>query len=382
MKYYLWIIFFLTSMAQANCALRALNVKNATLSTAIQYDFARNASKAPCYWEAWPSTVQELSALVKIAYQNHIPIRTQGAAHSLHGHALPQEAELVIHTTRLNTIAFNRIGTVSVDAGVPLRWLQMRINANTSFILPVANGGGIAPSVGGYLAAGGISPDSANYGGFWEHVSRITLIAANGKIVNVREKEALFPWLFGSQGELGIIANVTLKLLRDEQKPFNYPLGFTLHSTYPSSNGHTWQNNTRDASLFWFNVLATPAQLARVKNKFNALMQHYPEALAYRPLYFWPIRRLTFIPPLLSNHDQHLIAIGLWGEKGASPRQFNALKKDFIDWTNATQLAHYGQVEPFTQLTLDANTYQTFMRYKNQLDPDHLFNQASLFNKR
>ena len=385
MQYYWWALLFFTPFANANCTL-SLNAElihaGAKLSTQVQYDFGRNSGPATCYLEAWPTDLKTLSALVKTAYQLHLPIRTQGSAHSLHGHALPQGAELLIHTTKLNRIAFNRIGTVFVEAGVPIRWLQLNVNANTSFILPIANGGGIAPSVGGYVAAGGISPDSARYGGFWEHVSAITLVVRDGRILTVTEKDRLFPWLFGSQGELGIIANVTLKLLRDEQKPFNYPLGFKLKSKLGTSNGYTWKQNTTDNSLFWFNVLATKKEAAAVTIKLTQLMHEYPHALSYQPIYVWPIRRLTFIPPLLSSQDEHLIALGLWGEKGTSAQQFNALKIQFSAWVNAQHLSHYGQVEPFAHYALNENTYQTFLHYKKHLDPKQLFNQASLFNSR
>lgn len=111
-------------------------------------------------------------------------------------------------------------------------------------------------------------------------------------------------------------------------------------------------------------------------------MQQYPQALNYHPPYVWPIRRLTFIPPLLSPHNQHLIAIGLWGEKGPSEVQFSNLKKQFLQWTNQNYYSHYGQVESFDRLTLDAKTYQTLLRYKKQVDPEMLFNQNSLFKSR
>ena len=385
MKHWLWLSFLCASLAKANCPSlhnAEFIIHGATPSQAVQMDFARHPSNATCYWEAWPNSLSALSALVKTAYRYHLPIRTQGAAHSLHGHALPLTGELLIHTNRLNQVSFNRIGTVTASAGVPIRWLQLRIQDNSSFILPVANGGGIAPTVGGYLAAGGISPDSARYGGFWEHVSEIKLVIENGKILTVNQKDPLFPWLFGAQGELGIIAQVTLKLRRDEEKPFHYPLHLTVTSPNITSNGYTWQTNTSEPSLFWFNVFTTNNQVNLVKAQLNTWMKTYPDALRYREPYVWRIERVSFIPPLVFNQNTSFVAIGLWGEKGQSAKQFSALHSAFSRWVRQRHFAHYGQVESFDRLTLNAKTHQIFLRYKHQLDPAGLFNQSSLFNSK
>ena len=134
---------------------------------------------------------------------------------------------------------------VTAGAGIPIALLNEFIMKESDYALPVANGGGIGPSIGGFFSAGGISYTSEKYGGFWNHVLEVTLVIGNGKIIHVKPDNEIFPWIFGSMGQLGIITEAKLALVpvKNMHDPA-YPLNKQDHITYQHEDYFRENKNT------------------------------------------------------------------------------------------------------------------------------------------
>lgn len=77
----------------------------------------------------------------------------------------------------------------------------------------INDGGASAPSIGGFIAAGGIGEGGLLHGGFWETVSSVVLVAPAGGARHVDRRDPLFPWLFGSLGALGVVFEAVIDLV-------------------------------------------------------------------------------------------------------------------------------------------------------------------------
>lgn len=367
--------------------IKQLLAQGSIFTDASQTDFGRLQHSSGCYLEAWPASTSQASTLVKIAYANNIPIRVQGASHSENGTSLPHKSELLIHTTKLNTIKFEKFGTVTTGAGIPIALVRDFVTKQSSFFIPLSNDGGVAPTVGGYISAGGIGLTSNLYSGFWEHVVSITLVSGDGKILKIKKHDPVFIYLFGAMGQLGIITETVLNLLPNESLPLNYPLGKTVTIDYPTTNGTYWTKPDADKSIFWFNLFATPQQYSQALSDLNALEKNYPHALNYRPIYIWKIAYISITPPLVYDKQSDFYAIGIWGNKSSFPDslvQLNNLEKNFDALVFKKNYRRYIQTEISSSPALyqryySKTTYAEFYKIKSTLDPKFLFNQRSFF---
>lgn len=366
-----------------------LLAQGAVVSEAAQMDYGRIAVSSTCYLEAWPDSTASVAALVRIAYANNIPIRTQGAAHSTNGAALPRQAELLIHTTHLNQLAFPRDTVVNAGAGIPVVLLQRVLREHTSYFLAVGNGdGGIGPTIGGFISAGGISNTSITYGGFWEHVYAVTLVIANGDVITVKRHDFLFPYLFGSMGQLGIITEATLELLPAEGKSHVYPQGKTLRLPYPSSQGIDWAKPSAVKPNYWFNLFVPDARIEEADHALTQLLQRYPHAMAPVERYHQAVTYVSFMPPLVYDKDASFMDVGMMGPVGTyadSHEQLRQLETAFSQWVLAQHFRRYVQSErqqspAFFAAYYAPDTLSRLKALKQLVDPKFLFDRGVVFD--
>lgn len=351
--------------------------ENAKINEKTVRDFALIQSSQNCYLEVWPTSTEAVSRLVKIAYQSNISIRTQGSAHSQNGSSLPNELELLIHTQHLNFVRFTHKNTLIAGAGIPLFSLQQFLLVHHYGSLPVVNGGGMGPTIGGYISAGGISPTSELYGGFWENVRQITLVTDSGKILHINSDSNLFPWVFGSMGQLGIITEVTLDLMSSSN---TYPLGLAATISVDSSEDYR-------LPIYWFNLFVNSHQKNDAIFDINQLKEKYQNFFVYPNAYIWKIKFKKFMPPLLYSENNDFDVVGFFGYPKQSNIDVKTLMSLENDFSNLVQQKHYRryiQAElsrgPLVyQKYFGNNLYQQFGKIKIQLDPKFLFNKNSVF---
>ncbi len=376
-----------------------LVLAGAQVSQDIQTDFGRLERSGSNYLEVWPSTTEEVAFLVKIAYEHDIPIRTQGGAHSENGNSLPRKGELLIHTSKLLNITFSGVGYITVDAGVSVFLLNKRLKEIFGYFIPVVNGGGAGPTIGGFVSAGGIGEQSKTFGGLWENVNSITLVTSNGKINKITKHNPMFLFLFGSMGQLGIVAQVELSILpiinqsdRDNQpdnQTIEYPHGHHIVMEYSGTNGKYWKESGAERPLYWFNLFVSPDRLSEARGDLLKLQKKYSHAIDFISIYHWPVKNIDKMPPLIYHHDDDFIALGILGPKSNSSQAIEELfhlEDDFNKLVLEKRYRRYIQTEftaspQYYKSYYSKKTYNQFEKIKIFFDPKFLFNRGSFFNR-
>jgi FAD/FMN-containing dehydrogenase len=366
-----------------------LEKQGAKLSHTPQTDYARIHHSSNCYLEAWPTTTIQMSALVKTAYQLHIPIRTQGGSHSQNGSSLPQQSELLIHTNALNTIKLLSPNEILTGSGVPVAIINQYI-ADYDMKIPVFNDGQTSgPTVGGFISAGGVHPASSIYGGFWDQVNEITLVSGNGKIFHVRTGDSLFPWLFGSMGQFGIITEAKLKTISTNfnvNEKSKFKAGAQLRIDFKNNGGRYHLESKNAQSILWLVLFVAPDQLNEAMNDLSQLENKYGTAMQYAPLLQYMINTQS-APPLIFKNKNSFYLITIWGNKinnAANLAQFEQLNNDYAKLAASKKYNRYIQAEfpgsPEIYKEYFNNTvYTDFKKIKSQMDPEFLFNAGSVF---
>jgi FAD/FMN-containing dehydrogenase len=220
-----------------------------------------------------PGSTEEVAAVVKCCVAHHVPIVTVGGNTGLCGGATPDDSgtAVVLATSRLNRIRDidTDNDTMTVEAGCVLQMLQEAAQkADRLFPLSLAAEGSC--TIGGNLATNAGGTQVLRYGNTRELALGLEVVTAEGEVWDglrgLRKDNTgydLRDLFIGSEGTLGVITAVTLKL---------YPLPVAQRTAILALNSLedavTFLSKARagfGASLTGFEVMAGPMLQAVVR---------------------------------------------------------------------------------------------------------------------
>ncbi len=165
-------------------------------------------------------TTQEISEVMKLAYERVIPVTVRGSGTGLVGSAVPVEGGILMETTRMNKILELDPDTltVTVQPGVLLMELAAFCEEN-DFLYP-PDPGEKSATIGGNISTNAGGMRAVKYGVTRDYVRGLTVVMPNGDIQTLGGKIAknssgysLKDLVVGSEGTLCIITEAILKLV-------------------------------------------------------------------------------------------------------------------------------------------------------------------------
>jgi D-lactate dehydrogenase (cytochrome) len=167
---------------------------------------------------AFPITTEEVAAIVCVCDRHRVPIIPFGMGSSLEGHVNAICGGVSIDLTRMTKVV--RLSPedldVTVEAGLTHRALDARLK-NTGLMFPIDPGADA--TIGGMVATRASGTTAVRYGTMRDNVLGLTVVLADGRVVHTggRARKSssgydLTRLFVGSEGTLGVITEVTLRL--------------------------------------------------------------------------------------------------------------------------------------------------------------------------
>ena len=177
--------------------------------------------KAPPLAVVFPTTTEQVVAIVQFADTHNLPFVARGAGTGLSGGALALDGGLVIEMNRMNKILeidYTNQRAV-VQPGLVNLHLSLAVADAGFYYAPDPSSQGSC-TIGGNVAENSGGPHTLKYGVTTNHILGLEVVLPNGEIVHLGGSTLDTPGydltgLFvGSEGTFGIVTKVTVRLMR------------------------------------------------------------------------------------------------------------------------------------------------------------------------
>ncbi|MFQ5507704.1 MAG: FAD-binding oxidoreductase [Leptospirillia bacterium] len=185
------------------------------------YSYDATGTRAMPDAVVFPETAREVAAVVTLANDLKVPVVPRGAGTGFVGGSVPVNGGIVLSLERMNRILEidpdNLVAVV--EPGVVTADLHRAVEARGLFYPPDPSSSASC-TVGGNAASGATGPRSVKYGGTRDYVLAVDAVLPTGELLIATTRAVkrvagydMARLLVGTEGTLGVITGLTLRLL-------------------------------------------------------------------------------------------------------------------------------------------------------------------------
>ena len=212
-------------------ALRALGLKDVRIISSFgeRMLYSRDQSEIPRFMKeimflsaptvvVQPESERSVSALLKFASSHRIPVIPRGSGSSPFGGSAPVVGGMVLDVSVMDQVLAIDVHRLTARVRGGVRWADLDHELEKHGLTLNTCPSSKFSTVAGWMATGGMGLNSYSKGPLRESVHAISLVTADGLVRKMDRADPLFPAVFGSEGQLGVITEVTLSVRKKPEK--------------------------------------------------------------------------------------------------------------------------------------------------------------------
>lgn len=234
------------------------------------------------------TSTEEVSAVLRFANQNNIPVTPRGAGTNLVGSTVPHDGSIILDLSRMNRILEidKENFTATVEPGVILEDFQKYVEGLGFFYPP--DPGEKRASIGGNIATNAGGMRAVKYGVTRDYVMGLELVLADGTVLTVGSKSRkdttgldVKDIVIGSEGTLAVITKCLLRLIGKPEKSQSILVSFDSLQAGIEAVPRILKENLNPTAVEFIE-----RKVVKLGEDFLGLAYPDPEAAAYLLLTF------------------------------------------------------------------------------------------------
>ena len=185
-----------------------------------------------------PRSTAEVSAVLRYCHQAGVKVVARGAGTSLSGGAIPQEDAIILGLAKMSRVLDVNFAdrTMRVEAGITNLAISNHVMGEGFFYAPDPSSQ-LACTIGGNIGMNSGGAHCLKYGVTTNNVLGVTMVLVDGTIVEVGGDALDAPGydllgvIVGSEGQLGIVTEATVRILRAAEGARPVLFGFDSSET-------------------------------------------------------------------------------------------------------------------------------------------------------
>ena len=182
---------------------------------------ALTAYRCPPLAAVLPSSTEEVSAVLKICHEEGVPVVPRGSGTSLAGGALPTADSVILGVARMNDVLETDYGNriIRVQTGRTNLSVTGAVEQEDFFYAPDPSSQ-LACAIAGNIAMNSGGAHCLKYGVTTNNLMGVTMVQMDGTVVEIGGAHLdaagydLLGLICGSEGQLGVVTEATLRILR------------------------------------------------------------------------------------------------------------------------------------------------------------------------
>lgn len=181
----------------------------------------------------FPESTEQVSGIMRLCNEHSIPVTVRGAGTGLVGGSTPLEGGVVLCTMHMNQILEYDMNNLNVRIQPGVRLCDLAADALIHGLMYPPDPGEKTGSVGGNVSTNAGGMRAVKYGTTRDYVLAMTVVLPSGEILDLGRAVtktssgySLLHLMVGSEGTLGVITELTMKLVPEPKEDISFLLPF------------------------------------------------------------------------------------------------------------------------------------------------------------
>ncbi|MCY3873897.1 MAG: FAD-binding protein [Rhodobacteraceae bacterium] len=196
------------------------------------------AYRCPPLAAVLPASTEEVVSVLKICAEMSVPVVPRGSGTSLAGGSLPTADSVVLGVSKMNSVLEIDYGNrfIRVQAGITNLGVTDAVETNGFFYAPDPSSQ-LACAIGGNIGMNAGGAHCLKYGVTTNNLLGVRMVMMDGEVVDIGGANLDAPGLdylgviCGSEGQLGVVTEATLRILRKPEGARPVLVGFDSSET-------------------------------------------------------------------------------------------------------------------------------------------------------